>query len=219
MQRSINSLFPLVRGNNSMLLSNLRPASALALSPSLVFSLIRVVARAMVALISGGPAIISCILTIVQGALWMQVAEAPQFFLTTETLARRGRTACCGTRCGGGGLKGVPQSLRACALAALIFAVLEGTTWFAVFFARAVNYGAAPVYGVNGIWALYALGNTLFVTITMGIWAVISLHWVGRFCDAAMPVASEASALLKTAPSAPRTGAADVDADPLTTAL
>ena len=154
-----------LRAPTAMLLSDTRPASSLALAPSLLFALLRVIARAMVAtavlcLISGGVEVLSCTIVITQGALWLQVCEAPAHCLTTATLTRGKRALCCGARCGGAGLRGVPATLRGLGIAGIVFTVIEFCTIFSPMLAFGVDYS----YGGGS-----ATGNTAAVLAATAI--------------------------------------------------
>ena len=71
------------------------------------------------------------------------------------------------------------------------------------------------------VWLLYTAGHVFVTSVVNVVWSAVTLHLVGRFCDAAEPVtlttgaAGEGTALLKPppahalAPSAPPAYAAE----------
>jgi hypothetical protein len=149
--------------------SPLLPAPA-ALRPAAPSSLLllRVVARVMVSLgvlcmISGGIVIISCVLTIVQGALWLKISASPSRYLTPDTISRSGCRAA-----------------RNAAIAAIFFASLEFIILIIVLpiFASLGNATALPrgscstssctVYCYPSsvqAWMMYAAGNAVATTM------------------------------------------------------
>ena len=184
-------------------------------APSPLISILRVVARAMISvavlcLLSGSIPIIGSIMTIVQGALWLQVCEAPTYYLTPEKLNRRGRVACGGARCGGGGLTGVIASLRGVAICGIFFAIVEAlavTITLGLNSASGYSYRTCSFSGqtistssFEGVifYFGWAAGGTYISSVANVVWGVMTLHILGRLCDAAEATPSERSGLLSS---------------------